>query len=98
MIKVGKVKRYITRIGKRTKKPRESEILYTYNDVEYDSDKWADSSLFLPEDFDLVLLDIEGKKPISGWYNASQWTGLRLRKGDKVKRWKRLIENREEYT
>ena len=79
------------KVGKDTILPHGSEISrrVTYKDVHCDIDGWADSSRFMPADFDLVYLKLEGKKSISGWSTGTSWDGLKLNKDDKVLYWKR---------
>lgn len=89
MIKVGSVKEYIAKKDNKSGKMKKQEILYTYKDVKYDIDGWVDCNLFLPEDFDLVYMKVEGKKTIPGWISGSSWYGLRYKKEDVVKYWKR---------
>lgn len=93
MIKVGNRKDYVTKIDK-NKKENKIEIVYSYKDVNYDINGWADSTKFLPEDFDLVLMKIDGKKTIYGWAIGNSWSGLKYKKGEKVLYWKRKPEER----
>lgn len=95
MIKVGEVKEFIEKVDKKTGKPKRVEVLYTYKDVFYDIDGWADVSKFLPDDYDLVYMKIDGKKTIPGWICGSSWQGLRLKAEDKVLYWKRKPEEKE---
>lgn len=84
----------IQKVGKDTivvpnkAKPRKM----TYKDVHFDFDGWADSSRFLPGDFDLVYLKIEGKKTISGWSTGTAWDGLKLEKDSNILFWKRKLD------
>jgi hypothetical protein len=66
-------------------KPRK----FAYRDIPFDEDGWADAERFMPADYDLVFLKIEGKKSVSGWSTGNSWDGLKLEKADKVKYWKR---------
>jgi len=81
----------ILKVGKDMILPPGKEIprRVTYKDVHCDIDGWADSARFMPADFDLVYLKIDGKKSISGWSTGTSWDGLKLQKGDKVLYWKR---------
>lgn len=68
---------------------------YTYKDVEFDDEGWADVANFLPADFDLVIIEIAGRKePIDGWSTGHNWDGLFFQTGDKVLRWKRKPDER----
>ena len=82
-------------IDNKTKKEKKVEVLYTYKDVKYDIDGWADSKEFLPDDYDLVYLKVEGKKTMPGWASGTSWHGLRYKEGDKVSYWKRKPEEKE---
>lgn len=62
---------------------------FSYRDILFDEDGWADAKKYLPGDYDLVFLDIEGKPPTSGWSIGDDWDGLYIEKGDKVLYWKR---------
>lgn len=61
---------------------------FSYTDVEYDCDDWADAAKYLPADYDLVHLKTE-KKTISGWRSGNVWAGLRLKGDEKFLYWKR---------
>jgi hypothetical protein len=95
MIKVGNVKESIQKKDKKSGKMKKVEILYSYKDVHYDIDGWADSNLFLPDDYDLVYMKIEGKKIMPGWISATSWNGLRLKPEGKVVYWKRKLEEKD---
>lgn len=95
MIKVGDVKKYIEKEDKKTGKLKKVEVLYTYRDVKFDIDGWADSKEYLPEDFDLVYMKRDGQKTIPGWVTGSTWNGLRLKSTDHIPYWKRKPEEKE---
>lgn len=65
---------------------------YTYTDVFFDKDGWADSDDFRPVTYDLMLLRDENNRTIVGWYTGSGWDGLRY-KGQEVKHWKRKLDD-----
>lgn len=66
------------------------ERKFSYFDIKYDPDKWADASKFLPADFDLVNLKIlNRKKYVPAWSNGDKWDGANFRQGYKVLYWKR---------
>lgn len=88
MIKVGTHYDGISAKGKEVKKH------YTYGHVIYEKDGWADPEKFLPEDFDMVWLNIKGKEPITGWINGKTWVGFRLKPLDKVLSWKKEEEKK----
>ena len=79
-------------INKKTNKKRK----FSYTDVKYDDEKWADASEYLPADFDLVFLRIQDKPITSGWINGIKWEGLKVIEADKVLYWKKRKENDEE--
>lgn len=95
MIKVGNVKEFIQKKDNKTGKMKKVEVLYTYRDVHFDIDGWADSKQYLPDDFDLVYMKIEGKKVIPGWVTGSSWSGLRIKEADQVLYWKRKPEEKD---
>jgi hypothetical protein len=95
MIKVGDVKEYIEKEDKNSDKKKKVAVLYTYRDVKFDLDGWADSKEYLPEDYNLVYMKIEGRKTIPGWSIGSSWSGLRLKLTDQVIYWKRQTEEKE---
>lgn len=66
---------------------------FTYSNVLYDAHGWADAEKFLPADYDLVMLKLEGNKLRNGWSNGLSWDGLHLKKSEKVLMWKRKIDD-----
>lgn len=62
---------------------------YTYSDVKYDADGWADAKKFIPEDFDLCHLKIKDQKTKSGWSKGYKFDGLRIEPEDEVLYWKK---------
>lgn len=77
----------------RIKPGQEQEKLpkrWLYRDVQF-TKRWADSSRFLPKDYDLCDLKLSNGKIISGWHNKTEWDGLRLKINDTVQRWKLQI-------
>lgn len=95
MIKVGNVKEYIEKEDKKSGKMKRLEVLYSYKDVHYDNDGWADCREALPEDYDLVYMKVDRKNHIPGWNAGASWYGLRLKSGDSVTHWKRKPEEKE---
>jgi hypothetical protein len=90
MMKVGSVKEYV-HIGQ----TRQKAVFYTYQDVDYDLDGWADAKKCLPEDFDLVYMRLKRERTIPGWVNGTKWHGLRLKSDDEVVLWKRKLEEKD---
>lgn len=66
--------------------------LFSYRDVDFDDDGWADAKRFLPHDYDLMYLKLKDKGVISGWVAYEEWQGLRLKSNDEVLYWKRQSE------
>lgn len=67
--------------------------LYTYNNVIYDIDGWADVNYYLPNDFDIVMLRVKNiHKPIPGWYTGRGWDGLKWNDDYEVLQWKKENE------
>lgn len=74
-------------------KPRLRE--FSYRDIFYDEDGWADATKYLPEDFDLITMKMKNGDYKSGWSIGNSWRGARLRKDDEVLYWKRKSDERE---
>jgi hypothetical protein len=79
-------------LDKKTGKPRP----YKYSDIPTDLDKfgeptgWVSNLKCLPIPFDLMYMKVKQReKIISGWWNGQGWEGLRMKKGEKVIKWKR---------
>jgi hypothetical protein len=85
MKKVGKD---LVNTGKRFRK-------FSYNDVHFDEDGWADAAQFLPGDYDLAYLKLQGKPSVCGWSIGINWDGAKLEDGDKVLYWKRKPDQTE---
>lgn len=60
---------------------------FCYIDIKYEKGKWADSSKFLPADFDLCHCKIDDRV-VSGWHSGTEWEGFRIKPKDKVQYWK----------
>lgn len=61
-----------------------------YSDVPTDQDKWVNDLKYVPIPYDLLFLRIKGSsRPKNGWWNGTEWEGLRLKPFDKVTAWKR---------
>lgn len=95
IVKVGYIKKYLISRYTSTGQKKKIPIFYTYKDIRFDVDGWANSKKFLPEDFDLVLLRLKRERTIPGWINGMKWEGIRLKKDDLVMFWKRNEEERE---
>lgn len=65
---------------------------FAYGDVEFDSNKWADSSKFLPKDFDLCYCKMK-EKTLPGWFTGTSWDGLNIKPESKVLSWKLNYDN-----
>lgn len=52
---------------------------------------WQDPRENRPLPYDLVQL-CTNSKTITGWWTGNEWMGLRLKKGDRVKKWKKSRE------
>lgn len=72
-------------------------FILKYEDVPTDLNDWVDATQFLPADCDLVMVQIENRKPFPGWYTCGEWHGARLKKTDKVLYW-RLERERMDVT
>lgn len=90
MKKVGAFKEYRQNAsGKRV------SVNYSYDDVLFDEDGWADAKQFIPIDFDLCELKVKGKKSHPGWVSGSKFDGLNIESGDEVLYWKKQKEPKE---
>lgn len=49
---------------------------------------WQTPDEYLPRPFDIVYMDV-GRKTITGWWTGNLWMGLRLKKEDKISKWKK---------
>ncbi len=61
----------------------------SYSKTPKDENGWVDCTQYLPMDYYMADMKIEGKdKVVKGWMNVARWEGLRLRDGDVVTHWK----------
>jgi len=79
----------IKKVGKHYEDPKNP---FSYGKVKYDEDNWADSSRFLPADFDLCYCKTKDKV-ISGWHSNNSWDGLKMKPDYKVLYWKLNYDN-----
>lgn len=81
----------IPKVGKTFIKDKKSkkDRKFSYKDIDYDPDKWADAKKFFPADFDLMLLKTKDKT-YSGWASGYKWDGYKHKKENEVLYWKRL--------
>jgi hypothetical protein len=69
---------------------------FTYKDIIYDDDGWADARKYLPADFDLVHLRLKDGTPnLTGWHTGKEWEGLRIKEQDEVTFWKRKLDENQ---
>lgn len=73
--------------------PGEKPRLFTYKDVIYDFDGWADAKKYQPKKFDLVYVKIKGKPTTNGWFSSNFWDGLLVKPEDEVLYWKRKLDS-----
>jgi hypothetical protein len=92
IIKVGAIKECIISTNPKTGRPQKKKVLYTYRDVFFDIDGWADCKRYLPEDYDLVYMRLARERTIPGWISGTAWMGIKLKDDDIVKFWKRKEE------
>lgn len=71
---------------------------YTYKDVRYGVDGWADAKKYLPIEFDMVMLFTKNHKVLFGWSTGTDWDGLRIDIDEDIIAWKREPQERIEYT
>lgn len=73
----------------------EQFVRFSYRDVVYDDDDWADASRFLPADYDMMSLKLDTGRKIPGWIQGNQWEALRLKPGNQVLFWKRTMPDND---
>ena len=74
---------------------KSGNVRVSYRNIPCDKDRWVDPATFLPINYDLVdVRTYEDKKRVA-WWAEKKWEGLRMRKGDKVKKWK-FVSRRED--
>lgn len=71
-------------------KPK-SKILFTYFNVKYDADGWANVTEWLPQDYDMCLLKNDKGTIKIGWRSGFVWDGLTITINDKFIAWKRKL-------
>jgi hypothetical protein len=65
---------------------------FSYRDVHYDEDGWAETIWFLPGDFDLSWLQTDDGVILPGWHTGHHWDGLNFKSSYNIVRWKRKEE------
>lgn len=75
-------------VGKIKQKIEGKLTYWTYRNIKYDNEGWADGSIYLPDQFDLCILKTEKEKVIKGWHTGQIWDGLNVKILDKIKFWK----------
>lgn len=60
---------------------------FRISDLKKDCEGWVDSMVYLPANYDLVLMRTN-VRTIAGWWNGMAWEGLHLRPADKIVCWK----------
>ena len=86
MKKVGEFKCY-----RENSKGQKVSLTYTYLDVP-EIDGWVNAKEFMPANFDLCELKINGKKNRGGWAVGSKFDGLNIKPSDEVLYWKKQSE------
>lgn len=79
---------------KEKRKAPKSHLYYTYKDVKTDLNGWAKSADYLPEEFELCVLQTDKGKFLSGWHTGQHWDGLNVQGEHNVEFWKRQTEKR----
>jgi hypothetical protein len=77
------------RVGIREKNKKK---YYTYKDVHFDEDGWADVNLYLPMEYDLCYLKTANEETKIGWSKGNKWDGQKIKKTDVILFWKRKSE------
>lgn len=73
------------------KKTSEKKDTFYYRITKFDKEGWANAKKAKPIPFDMVTIETASGKRCPAWWNESLWEGLRLRKNDKILRWKRRV-------
>lgn len=62
--------------------------ILTYDDIEYDNG-WVKASEYVPIEFDLMALKIEGREKVYfGWWTGGSWEGTSISKKYIITNWK----------
>ncbi len=64
---------------------------FRYLITKFNESGWADAEKSLPIPFDLVTVLTDTHKQMAAWWNKNEWEGVRLKKTDKVMKWRRRI-------
>ncbi len=67
---------------------KSGKIRVSYRNIPLDVDGWADCNSFLPINYDLVVMKTTEGKEKNGWWAEKKWCGLRLKKIERISRWK----------
>ncbi len=62
--------------------------LFSYQDIKYDVDGWADASRYHPKRFDLVHLQTNLRIK-SGWWDGQKYSGFWITPKDEILYWKK---------
>ena len=89
VIKVGNVSHYSS-----TENRDKKAVYYSYADIQF-NDGWAETSKFLPRDFDLVYGKTSNGEIKSCWLSGSKWDGLRVKNDDIIMCWRKKEEVEE---
>ena len=52
-----------------------------------DEDGWIDASMYIPRNYQLVLLMTHKGAMKKGWWDGTEWDGFRLRDNDRIVSW-----------
>jgi len=80
------------KVGRDYIKVGEKERKFSYRDIQFDPDGWADAKKFLPADYDLMFLKVKDQKNTYGWSVGNAWEGLKLQSTNEILYWKRKPE------
>lgn len=62
---------------------------FSYINIYFDNEKWADASKFLPGDFDLCYCKVKGESRIlPGWHTGFSWDGSKIKPSHEILYWK----------
>lgn len=86
----------IPTVGKTViREPGKHSRKLNYNDVYYGFDGWADASKFRPLEFELVSLQTDKGKILSGWSTGNHYDSLHFRPEYNIVAWKPMEAEKE---
>lgn len=66
------------------------EISVKYTTLERQYPNWISVEIYVPQPFDLVLVETSGKRRYVAWFTGTNWDGYKMKPTDIILRWKRV--------